>query len=218
MKTAIVFDLDGTLLDTLGDLSDAVNHTLRRLGKPERTQGELRYMIGNGTMALLVGALAGADRELDMDQVMCQYRAYYDAHSCVKTGPYPGVVEALHRIQEQYPVAIVSNKPHPVVTDLAARFFPGIYALGESPDLPKKPAPDMVRKALTELGADRCIYVGDTEVDLETAQNAGAPCLCVLWGFRDRNQLDRAGAKYYCENAADLPKLMEQILGELYGQ
>ena len=218
MKTAVLFDLDGTLLDTLGDLTDATNYTLRHFGKPEKTEREIRRIIGNGTLALLTDAMEGKHDHLDMDEVLTFYRAYYDAHSRIKTGPYEGVVEAIRQIRERYPVAIVSNKPDPVVKALCADFFPGIYALGEDPSVPKKPAPDMVRKALADLGARRCVYIGDTEVDVATAKNAGAPCLCVLWGFRDREQLEAAGAYYYCEKAEDLPRLIGQIAGEYYGQ
>ena len=210
MKTAILFDLDGTLLDTLGDLADATNYTLRHFGRPERTLEEMRGIIGNGVRNLLIRAF-GEEPE-NLEEVLSVYRAYYDTHSRIKTGPYPGVLDALAQLKETYPVAIVSNKPHGVVKELCAHFFPGIYALGEDPSVPRKPAPDMVQKALRELGADRCVYVGDTEVDVQTAKNAGAPCLCVLWGFRDREDLE--GATDYCEDAACLVEKIRRMAGE----
>ena len=210
MKTAILFDLDGTLLDTLGDLTDATNHTLRHFGRPERTPEEMRRIIGNGVRNLMIRAF-GEEPE-NLEEILTFYRAYYDTHSTVKTAPYPGVVEALEELRKEYPVAIVSNKPHAVVEELCAHFFPGIYALGEDPAVPKKPAPDMVRLALQKLGADRCVYVGDTEVDVQTAQNVGAGCLCVLWGFRDREDL--AGADDYCENTTRLAEKVRRLAGE----
>ena len=210
MKTAILFDLDGTLLDTLGDLTDATNYTLRHFGRPQRTAQEMRRIIGSGARTQMIRAM-GEEPE-NMEQVLSFYRAYYDTHSLIKTAPYPGVVEALEELKKEHPIAIVSNKPHAVVEPLCAHFFPGIYALGEDPSVPKKPAPDMVRLALQKLGADRCIYVGDTEVDVQTAQNAGAKCLCVLWGFRDREDL--AGATDYCENTNHLAQKVRQMAGE----
>lgn len=213
MKTAILFDLDGTLLDTLQDLTDATNYTLRHYGRPERTAAEMRYIIGSGAHYQLYAALHNDPGELDMDAVYAFYRAYYDAHATDKTRPYPGVTEALAQLQEKYPVGIVSNKPHAVVAPLCADFFPGIYALGEQANLrPRKPAPDMVKKALADLGADRCIYVGDTEIDVDTARNADVQCLCVLWGFRDKDQLEKAGAAHFCTDAADLVTAIEALI------
>lgn len=214
MTTAVLFDLDGTLLDTLGDLTDAVNYTLRHYGRPERTEAEMRYIIGNGVVHLLTSAFGADSRALDMDEVLAFYRAYYDVHATDRTCPYPGVVEALAQLQKNYPVGIVSNKPHEVVAPLCARFFPGVYALGECADRPRKPAPDMVQKAMADLGADRCVYVGDTQIDVQTAQNVGAPCLTVLWGFRDKDQLEAAGATHFCENTADLPRAIASLMKE----
>ena len=212
MTTAVLFDLDGTLLDTLGDLTDAVNYTLRHYGSPQHTERSLRYIIGNGTAHLLASAFGEHGKGLDMDAVLQFYRRYYDAHSIVRTCPYPGVCQAVAQLQNRYPVAIVSNKPHAVVMALRDRFFPGVYALGECADRPRKPAPDMVQKAMADLGADRCIYVGDTEIDVDTARNADVPCLTVLWGFRDKNQLEAAGARHFCENTADLAAAIEALI------
>ena len=214
----IALDLDGTLLDTLADLTDATNYTLRYYGFPEKTEAEMRVIIGSGARYQLATAMGERAKDLDMDQVLGYYRPYYDAHSLDKTGPYPGVVKAIDKIKGKHPVGIVSNKPHPVVKELCANFFPGIYALGEDPALPRKPAPDMVKKAMADLGVDRCIYVGDTQIDVETAKNAGVPCLCVLWGFRDRDVLEEAGARYLCDDSEMLPQLIEKIIGEMYGK
>lgn len=213
VKTAILFDLDGTLLDTLQDLTDATNHTLRHYGKAEKTAAEMRYIIGSGAYFQLQAAMDGRLEGLDMEEVYAYYRAYYDVHSLDKTCPYPGVVDALNTLAKKHPVGIVSNKPHAVVAELCRQFFPGVYALGEQAALrPRKPAPDMVQKALADLGADRCVYVGDTQIDVDTARNANALCLCVLWGFRDRDQLEAAGATHFCADAAQLISAIEKIM------
>lgn len=210
---AILFDLDGTLLDTLQDLTDATNYTLRHFGSPEKSAAEMRYIIGSGAYFQLQEALGENLAKVDIQQVYAFYRAYYDVHSTDKTAPYPGVVEAVNALAKKYPVGIVSNKPHAVVAELAERFFPGVYALGEQAHLrPRKPEPDMIRKALRDLGADSCVYVGDTQIDVDTARNVDAPCLCVLWGFRDRDQLEAVGAEHFCETAADLAPMIEKLI------
>lgn len=213
MTTAILFDLDGTLLDTLQDLTDATNYTLRHYGRPEKTAAQMRYIIGTGAYFQLYTAMDNNTQGLDMEEVYAFYRAYYDAHATDKTRPYPGIPEALKALGGKYAVGIVSNKPHAVVTELRDRFFPGIYALGEQAELrPRKPEPQMVQKALSDLGADRCVYVGDTQIDVATAQNANAPCLCVLWGFRDKDQLEEVGAQHFCTDAAQLPSAIQSLI------
>ena len=119
------------------------------------------------------------------------------------------------QLKENYPIAIVSNKPDSAVKALCRDYFPGIYALGEAPDCPRKPAPDMVFKAMAAIGVDRCLYIGDSEVDVLTANNAGFPCLSVLWGFRDKEDMEKAGARYFCD---DTRKLVEAIEDLTHGQ
>lgn len=218
MKVGILFDLDGTLLDTLADLTNATNYTLRHYDVKERTMEEMRKILGSGALYQLTTAMGEKAEVLDMQEVLRYYRAYYDAHSQVETGPYPGVPEALDRLKESWPVAIVSNKPDAVVKSLCADFFPGVYALGECAERPRKPAPDMVYKAMQDLGVDACVYVGDSEIDINTAKNAGVPCLTVLWGFRDREELVAAGGQYFCERSELLPELVETVIGEVYGK
>lgn len=199
--TGVIFDLDGTLLDTLEDLKDAVNHVLGQFGYPMRTMEEIRRFVGNGAKVLIQRSVPeGADPE----PVFAAFREFYDTHCRIKTRPYEGIMNALERLRGEYPIAVVSNKPDSAVKSLCADYFPGVYALGESPDCPRKPAPDMVWKAMRAIGVEHCVYVGDSEVDVATARNAGVPCLSVLWGFRDREELEQAGATHFCAHPAQI--------------
>ena len=212
MKTGILFDLDGTLLNTLEDLLDATNYALAQCGYPKRTLPELRRFVGNGAENQIRMSLpAGASPE-EVGRVLRIYKPYYTAHCQVKTRPYDGVLEALEVLKAKYPIAVVSNKPDGAVKALCAEMFPGIFALGETPDCPRKPAPDMVYKACQAIGADTCVYVGDSEVDVVTAKNAGVPCLSVLWGFRDKEEIKSAGGEYFCEDPALLTQKIEEII------
>lgn len=213
MGFGVLLDLDGTLLDTLEDLWRSTNHALRCFGYPERTLEEVRQSVGNGAARLIRLAVPeGADPE----PVLAAFRAYYQDHCRVKTAPYPGIMEALAVLKEEYPLGIVSNKPDSAVKALCDDYFPGIYARGESADCPRKPAPDMVRKAMEAIGVERCVYVGDSEVDVLTAKNAGVPCLSVLWGFRDKEALLDAGAVRFCEQTKDLPEKIRQIVKDTF--
>jgi len=203
MKTGILFDLDGTLLDTLEDLVDATNYALAAFGHPPRTLKEVRRFVGNGAENQIRLSLPDDNKE-DLQQVLAVYKPYYTDHCQIKTKPYAGVLEALKSLGETYPIAIVSNKPDAAVKALCADYFPGIYALGEATGCPRKPAADMVYKAMKAIGVDRCIYVGDSEVDVLTAKNAGVPCVCVLWGFRDQEDLEAAGAEYFCQTTEEM--------------
>lgn len=209
MKTGILFDLDGTLLDTLEDLQDATNYALRHFGYPERSREEVRRFVGNGAGQLIARAVPeGADPA----PVLEVFRRYYGTHCKIKTKPYDGVLEALSRLSRAYPIAIVSNKPDSAVKTLCADYFPGIYALGETPDCPRKPAADMVHKAMAAIGVQTCVYVGDSEVDVLTAKNARVPCLSVLWGFRDREEMEAVGAVHFCGDTTDLAQKIEEMI------
>lgn len=208
MKTAVIFDLDGTLLDTLGDLHAAVNHVLRQFGYPERTIEEVCRFVGNGAVRLIHLAVPeGADET----PVLEAFHRYYAAHCDILTRPYAGIPEALAVLGRKYPLAVVSNKPNEAVKELAGIYFPGIFARGESSDCPRKPAPDMVFKTMEALNVAQCVYVGDSDVDIQTAKNAGVPCLSVTWGFRGMEELTAAGATHFCHDPADLPDAIEQI-------
>ena len=151
------------LLDTLQDLADATNAALAAFGYPPRSLEEVRRFVGNGAARLLELAVPeGADPA----PVLAFFKDYYDRHCRIKTGPYPGILEALGQIAAEYPVAIVSNKPDTAVKALCADYFPGIFALGEHSGCPRKPAADMVRKAMVAIGAQDCLYIGDSEVDV----------------------------------------------------
>lgn len=202
-----LFDMDGTLLDTLDDLTAAVNHTLAQYGYPQRTREEVRRGLGSGAVRLMAAMLPQGEDTPDFAAIMRDYKAWYQAHTCVETHPYPGIPELLDALRRRgCKVAIVSNKPHGAACALAARFFPGIPTFGESPETPRKPAPDMVRHALAALNAESAVYIGDSEVDVETARNAGLPMIGVAWGFRGRAALAAAGAETIVDAA-------EEILG-----
>ena len=218
MKIGILWDLDGTLLDSLEDLKDSVNHTLMQYGLPARSLEEIRSFVGNGARRLIALSLPGTPEDPDVDAVLRDYQAYYQSHSQIKTKPYEGIVHALAALGEKYPVAVVSNKPDRAVKALCADYFPGMFAMGEQEGCPRKPAPDMIYLAMKALGVDGCVYVGDSEVDVLTAKNAGVPCLSVLWGFRDEETIKQAGGKYFCRKTEELADRIQNIVGEVYGQ
>ena len=209
MKTGILWDLDGTLLDTLEDLADAVNFALGEFGYPTRSVEEVRCFVGNGARRLIERAVP---ENGDVSAVLDTFRTYYNANCQIKTKPYDGIMEALRKLGEKYPMAVVSNKPDSAVKPLCAAYFPGLYARGESTDCPRKPAPDMVFKAMEAIGVERCVYVGDSEVDVLTARNAGVPCLSVLWGFRDRTEIEEAGGSHFCEHTEELVEKLEELI------
>lgn len=209
--TGILFDLDGTLLNTLDDLMDAVNHTMEVFGYPRHSREEVRRFVGNGAGRLLRQSVPQGQ---DWQEPLAAFQSYYREHCQIKTAPYPGIMEALYALKK-YPMAIVSNKPDAAVKKLCAQYFPGIYAQGEHPGCPRKPSPDMVRIAMEHIGVDRCIYVGDSEVDVLTAHNAAVPCLSVLWGFRDRVEIQAAGESRFCETPAQMPSMLEEMMKEL---
>ena len=208
MKIGILWDLDGTLLDTLDDLTDGTNYVMRLFGYPEHTKDAVRRFVGNGARKLMYHALPAGK---NVDEALAVFQTYYSAHCQIKTAPYPGILEALAKLGEIYPMAIVSNKPDVAVKPLCAQYFPGLYARGESTDCPRKPAPDMVYKAMESIGVGKCIYVGDSEVDVLTARNAGVPCLSVLWGFRDKQDMLEAGGSHFCDDPAKLEEAIAEI-------
>ena len=210
---AIIFDLDGTLTDTLEDLFLSVNHALKNCGFPERSLDEVRRFVGNGVRKLIERAVPEDTDARTLEQCYEIFCAYYMIHCQDHTCLYPGIASLLTALHAKgYKMAVVSNKLQAGVDELADTFFNGVIdvAIGEQPNVPRKPAPDMVQLALERLGveASEAVYVGDSDVDLQTAFNAGLPCISVLWGFRNRDFLVAHGATAFAEQPQDLLKLV----------
>lgn len=218
--TTVVFDLDGTLLNTLEDLMDAVNDALRKHGYPQRSLAEIRNFVGNGVRKLMERAVPKDAVNPDMEELLAQFREYYAVHCEDKTHAYDGVMELMGQLHAQgYKIAIVSNKLDSAVKELNQSYF-GKYvqaAIGEKDGVRRKPAPDMVENALAELSSkkEEAVYVGDSEVDIQTAANAGLDCISVSWGFRDVEFLLENGASVI----ADTPQqLFNLISGNMPGK
>ena len=204
---AVLFDLDGTLLDTLGGVRLGVNLVLERYGYPERTLEEIRCFVGNGARQLMRLALPEGTAAEELEAILKEYLDWYAVNFCVKAAPYAGVKAVVEELaQKGVKVAIVSNKPAATTKKLGEMFFPGLPAFGQRDDTPKKPAPEMVWKAMETLGvtAEEAVYVGDSEVDVETARNAGLPLVAVSWGFRTVAELLEAGAETIVHTAEEL--------------
>lgn len=216
--TGVIFDLDGTLLDTLEDLTDSTNTILRHYGLPQRSREEVRRFVGNGAGVLIQKALPGLPGDPGWQEALATFQTHYAKNCQVKTKPYDGIPAALAALAGEFPMAIVSNKPDAAVKALCSQYFPGLYAQGEADGCPRKPAPDMVYRAMEAIGVEKCIYVGDSEVDVQTAKNAEAVCLSVLWGFRNRQELEEAGAAYFCDDPAELPELLRKLENEIHGE
>lgn len=212
--SAVIFDLDGTLLNSLEDLCDAVNHTMRMFGYPERTIEEVRTFVGNGVGRLIALSVPGGYDDINYDKALCEYKAYYPLHSEIKTKPYPGMNSLLSGLKDAgIRTAVVSNKPDKTTVRLCSKYFPEIgCVIGEQEEngIRRKPAPDSVIAAASSMGVDlsECVYIGDSEVDLLTARNAGIDCISVLWGFRDRKLLEENGAVAFVSTADELSALL----------
>lgn len=216
MYNAVIFDLDGTLLDTLDDLTDGVNQALQAHGFPSRTREEVQAFVGNGVERLMERAVPGGRENPDFAACFADFKTAYAAGCTQKTRPYPGILPLLDRLRERgIPAAIVSNKFDPAVKKLAAFYFGDrvAVAVGERPGVRKKPAPDTVFEALRLLGLPPAgaVFVGDSDVDISTARAAGMPCISVTWGFRSRDFLVENGGTTFADNAGEL---YERITGE----
>ena len=211
--TTVIFDLDGTLLDTLGDLTDAVNYTLTAYEMPQRSIDEIRQFVGNGIRRLVQRAVPNGEKNPDFEAVFSTFRSYYDVHCNDKTKPYEGIMELIDALLERgINLAIVSNKVESAVQTLNKLYFPQVkVAVGDREGLQRKPAPDSVFQAMSVFDAKSAetLYVGDSGVDVETAKNAGVTCISVLWGFRDKGQLLESGAKILIEKPLELLELIE---------
>lgn len=199
-----IFDLDGTLLDTLGDLAASCNYALSGCGMPEHGIDDIRRFVGNGVRLLMERAVPGGAANSRFEEAYRTFRQHYMLHNLDTTAPYEGILETLDALNANGKhVAVVSNKFHEATRALVAHFFGDRVkvAIGESPSIRKKPAPDTVDEALLQLGMPRstAVYIGDSDVDIETARNCGMPCISVLWGFRDKDFLTRHGATTFVE-------------------
>lgn len=193
---AVIFDLDGTLLDTLEDLTDAVNHTMRKFNCPEHTLIEVRSFVGNGIKVLIERCLKDGINTPEFNNIFNEFKKYYTANCRIKTHPYAGIMELLEKLYlNGYNLSIVSNKNQAAVTELNNIYFSKYIstAIGNSENIRQKPAPDTTFKAMEEMGCNKetCIYIGDSEVDIETAKNSGLDCISVSWGFRDKALLEK---------------------------
>lgn len=207
-----IFDLDGTLLDTLGDLAASCNYALRSCGFPERTVDEVRRFVGNGVRLLMIRAIPDGDKNPKFDECYTTFRKHYLYHNLDTTAPYKGIMEMIDALNANHKhIAVVSNKFYEATRDLVRHFFGEEIkvAIGERPDIRKKPAPDTVNEALRQLGVtrDNAVYIGDSDVDIDTARNSGMPCISVLWGFRDKEFLLEHGATTLVSKPEDILKI-----------
>lgn len=212
MFDTYIFDLDGTLLSTLNDLAASCNYALKQNEMPERTIDEVRRFVGNGVKKLMERAIPnGLDNPL-FEKAYADFRKHYMEHNLDTTKPYDGVMELLSSLKAQKKnVAVVSNKFYAATQELCKHFFGYLVpvAIGEREDIRKKPAPDTVLEALRQLGTTTkgAVYIGDSDVDIDTAKNSGMPCISVLWGFRDKEFLTEHGATTFVEKPTDILKI-----------
>lgn len=194
-----IFDLDGTLLNTLDDLAASCNFALRSYGLPEHSVDEVRRFVGNGVRLLMTRAIPGGESFERFEECYACFRQHYLHHNLDTTAPYPGIMDVISKLNANgKKIAVVSNKFYQATQDLVRHFFGDEIkvAIGERPDIHKKPAPDTVIEALRQLDmpGSSAVYIGDSDVDIDTARNCGMPCISVLWGFRDRDFLIEHGA------------------------
>lgn len=210
---AVIFDLDGTLLNTLEDLKDSVNYALKRYDMPKRSLEDIRHFVGNGVEKLVERAVPEGTEKEAGEKVFAAFKEYYTLHCNDKTGPYPGISRLLADLKERgFQMAVVSNKLQEGVDALNEQYFKKYFsvAIGAREGIRKKPAPDTVLEALRILNISRqeAVYVGDSEVDIATAANARMDCITVAWGFRTRKEQEDAGATVFVEKPEDIISLL----------
>ena len=207
-----IFDLDGTLLDSLTDIAASCNYALRMNNMPERTIDEVRMFVGNGVRKLMERAIPDGDNNVLFEKTYADFRKHYLIHSLDHTSPYSGIIDMLGELKKNgCNIAVVSNKFYAATQELVAHFF-GEYvtvAIGERDNIRKKPAPDTVFEALKQLNVDKnnAVYIGDSDVDVMTAKNCGMPCISVLWGFRSKRFLIEHGASVFVEKPSEILSL-----------
>lgn len=209
----IIFDMDGTILDTLEDLKNSMNHTLRLHNMPERTLDEIRSFVGNGIRKLIERAVAEGTSDEQIDVIHKDFMTHYEAHCADFTRPYNGVIDLIKELRNRgYKTAVVSNKADVAVQDLCIQYFPGLFdlAIGERPEIAKKPAADMVNLALEQLEffREKAVYIGDSDVDVATAANSKLDMIAVDWGFRTREFLIQQGAETIVSRPEEILELV----------
>ena len=214
-KDTIIFDLDGTLLNTLEDLHACINYAIDYCGYPKRSLSEIRNFVGNGIKKAIERALPKGTSEEEIDKVIIIFKKYYQEHMTEYTKPYNGIIELLEELKEKgYKIGVVSNKYDKAVKVLCKDYFGDLVqtAIGESKEIEKKPNPNGVLKAIKEVNStvERTIYVGDSEVDIQTAKNANVPCISVLWGFKDKEFLEANGGYIFAKVPEDIIKIIEK--------
>ena len=212
MYKTYIFDLDGTLLNTLGDLAASTNYALRQFGMPEHSVDDVRRFVGNGVGKLIERAIPMGLDNPEYENVLATFRQHYMLHSLDTTEPYPGIQELLSTLHsEGCNVAVVSNKFYNATVELCRHFFADTVevAIGERQDIRRKPAPDTVFEAMRQLGVtdEGAVYVGDSEVDVATARNSAIPCISVLWGFRDKDFLVEHGATTFVNTPEEILRI-----------
>lgn len=204
-----IFDLDGTLLNTIDDLAASTNFALRSVGLPEHSVDDVRHFVGNGVRMLMVRAIDGGDQNPLFEEAYSVFRKHYLEHGLDTTQPYSGIVNMLEELKKRGKnIAVVSNKFYAATQELVKHFFGEFVsvAIGERENIRKKPAPDTVLEALRALGVSKSnsVYIGDSDVDINTAKNVGIPCISVLWGFRDKEFLIENGATEFIKEPGEL--------------
>lgn len=212
--TMAIFDLDGTILNTLEDLADSTNYALRTCGYPERTIDEVRRFVGNGIRKLVERAVPAGTSVCEMDRVHETFNRYYQVHCADKTRPYDGILKLLRDLKEDgCKLAVVSNKADYGVQELCRQYFDKVFdfAVGEREGIRKKPFPDSVDEVLKTFGVERneAVYIGDSEVDIETAANAHIDHIIVEWGFREKDFLISQGAEVLVSKTEEIKKIIE---------
>lgn len=210
---AVIFDMDGTILNTLEDLKNATNYSLRQFGMPERSLEEVRMFVGNGIRKLVERAVPSGTSEEKIAQVFDVFLEYYEIHSADNTSPYPGILELVEKLKKSgIKTAVSTNKADVPAQELGREYFNGIFDLivGQQDGLKVKPAPDSVNKILSILDIQKknAIYIGDSDVDVQTAKNSGLDFIGVSWGFRGREFLEKNGAKNIVDNANEILDLV----------
>lgn len=213
MTKAMIFDLDGTLLNTLEDLYLSVNAALEHFGFPLKTREEVRQSVGRGVRNLMLRSVPEGEDNPRFEDCFLEFQKHYAAHLNDHTGPYEGIMGLLETLSERgFPMAIVSNKSDYAVKELNRNVFGRLIpvAIGESEGVRRKPEPDTVYEAIRKLGVRKedCVYVGDSEVDLQTAENCGIPCISVSWGFRGRKVLEDLGAERIVDTSDELLEVL----------